>query len=188
VAGVRVLSIAKMRVDAVIVMRGFFALMAFPGLFAFLLLLPVVRDLPHLDLSPLRSPLVWPLVALTVAAAFVARHGIAQLTAGPLRILVVAGIGLIAACVAALAVAASRFNWAALEAKSAGVRFFVAALLLLMLAVTALTLWWFALVPVLAAKRLLATTVTPNDVPLPMVMTYPHSPQGTGHRHTVSRK
>jgi hypothetical protein len=188
VAGVRVLSIAKMRVDAVVVLRGFFALMAFPGLLAFLLLLPVVRDLPHLDLSPLRSPLVWPLVALTVTAAFVARHGIAQLTAVPLRILLVAGIGLITAALAALAVAAGRFNWAALEAKSAGVRFFVAALLLLLLAVTALTLWWFALVPVLAAKRLLATTVSPNDVPLPMVMTYPHSPQGTGHRHTVSRK
>ena len=41
--------------------------------------------------ASLRSPLVWSLVALTVAAAFVARNGIAQLTAVPRRILAVAG-------------------------------------------------------------------------------------------------
>lgn|SRR6478672_7420800 len=41
------------------------------------LVAPLVRELPRIDPAPLRSPLVWSLVALSGAGAYAARRGLA---------------------------------------------------------------------------------------------------------------
>ena len=75
-------SINKMRADAVRVTRALFGLTLLPGGFLIpLIILPMVRDLPHVDLAPLRSPLVWLLVALTIARVFMLRYSTTRLNA-----------------------------------------------------------------------------------------------------------
>ena len=57
-------SINRTRADAVLVTRGFFTLAFLPTIYLLLLILPMVRDLPRVDLAPLGSPLFWLLAVL----------------------------------------------------------------------------------------------------------------------------
>src|SRR5262245_4627806 len=93
-------SINRMRRDAVLVSRGFFTLGFLPLFYLLPLVLPIVRDLPRVDLAPLASPLLWLLVVLAVAGVLAGRYGTALMTAPWLRLLVVCSFLLIAIGVA----------------------------------------------------------------------------------------
>src|SRR5262245_40008617 len=103
-------SINRMRADAVLVTRGFFTLAFLPAFYLLPLLLPVVRGLPRVDLAPVASPLVWLLVALTVAGGVAARHGTARMTAPWLWVLVIGSLLLIAVGAAAFVITASNID------------------------------------------------------------------------------
>lgn len=160
-------SINKMRADAVLVMRGFFVFVLVPGSYLLLLFLPMVRDLPHVDLAPLRSPLVWLLVALTVAGGFVARSGTARMTAPYLWILVIGGS--LTVIGAAFVVTAGTIALTKLAQDSVGVLLSAALILIVML-----------LSPITAAVRLLATRLPSDGAPLPTVLASPRPQRNAG--------
>src|ERR1700730_2723170 len=119
--------INKIRADAVLLSRGFFFLLLLPAGYLFQRILPMVRDLPHVDLAPLRSPLMWLLVALTVAGVFVAHYGTARMTAPYLWILVIGDSLTVIGAAAAGTIALTKLAQA-----SVGVLLAVAAALILL--------------------------------------------------------
>ena len=160
-------SINKIRADAVRVTRGFFMLYWVPAFVLAMLILPLFRDL--LGAAPLRSPVIWLLVALTPAGLFVANFGIARMTppylwllVGSLTLLAIGGAALVVALGTIVAQESSAVAW-----------FFVAPLAI----VFAATIYWVLLSPMIAALRLLALRVPPDDTPLPKVFASP-LPQG----------
>jgi len=160
-------SINKIRADAVRVTRGFFMLYWVPAFVLAMLILPLFRDL--LGAAPLRSPVIWILVAITPAGLFVANFGIARMTppylwllVGSLTLLAIGGAALVVALGTIVAQESSAVAW-----------FFVAPLAI----VFAATIYWVLLSPMIAALRLLALRVPPDDTPLPKVFASP-LPQG----------
>src|SRR6476659_1329015 len=102
-AQAQTVSINKIRADAVLVTRGFIMLCWGPAFVLVMLILPLFREL--LGAAPLRSPVIWILVALTPAGLFVANFGIARMTApylwvliGSLTLLAIGGAALVVRC------------------------------------------------------------------------------------------
>jgi len=115
-AQAQTVSINKIRADAVLVTRGFFMLYWLPAFVLVMLILPLFREL--LGAAPLRSPVIWILVALTPAGLFVANFGIARMTApylwvliGSLTLLAIGGAALVVALGTIVAQEASAVAW-----------------------------------------------------------------------------
>ena len=105
------------------------------------------------------------MVALTPAGLFVANFGIARLTAPYLWVLI-ASLTVFAIGGAALVVALGTI---VAQESSAVAWFFVAPLAI----VFAAAIYWVLLSPMIAAPRLLAIRVPPDDTPLPKVLAWP---------------
>jgi hypothetical protein len=166
-AQAQIVSISKIRADAVRVMRGFFTLGWLPLFVLLPRIVSTMRDLPRIDLAPLRSPLVWLLVALTIGGALVARYGTPRMTAPYLWILVLCSVVLIP--IGAAFAVAGNVDLTELAQGSAWVLLGAAALLM-----PFVLLWyWLLLSPAIAALRLLATPVPPDGTPLPTVLASP---------------
>ena len=176
-------SINKIRADTVVAWRGLVILVYAPVFCLIPLIAPIVRGLPHVDLAPLRSPLVWLLVALIVAGSFAARRGLAGMTARGLWIVVIGsclsvGGGLV------FVVSTRIIDPTQLAQKSVGSLLSVAALLIVIL----IALYWMLLSPTMAALRLLATRVPPDGTPLPTVLASPLPQGGAGDRVAAFKK
>lgn len=87
-------SIKKISAHAVLVTRGFFAIGALAASSLLLLIPRMTRDLPHIDLAPLRSPPAW--LAIALSLAIFATRGTARIPALHLWMLVVWSFALIA--------------------------------------------------------------------------------------------
>src|SRR6185312_10927189 len=162
-AQAQTVSINKIRADAVLVTRGFFMLYWLPAFVLVMLILPLFREL--LGAAPLRSPVIWILVALTPAGLFVANFGIARMTVpylwvliGSLTLLAIGGAALVVALGTIVAQEASAVAW-----------FFFAPLAIMLAA----GIYWVLLSPTIAALRLQAIRVPPDDTPLPKVLASP---------------
>ena len=162
-AQAQTVSINKIRADAVLVTRGFFMLYWVPAFVLVMLILPLFRE--PLGAAPLRSPVIWILVALTPAGLFVANFGIARMTApylwvliGSLTLLAIGGAALVVALGTIVAQEASAVAW-----------FFFAPLAIMLAA----GIYWVLLSPTIAALRLQAIRVPPDDTPLPKVLASP---------------
>ena len=168
-AQVRVVSIDKMRADAVLVTRGLLALALLPTCGLLLLVLRVVPDLPDVNLTPLRLLLALFLVALTVAALFAGRYGSVRLTAPYLWFLIIASLSLIGiGCVAVGWIAVKL--WGRKEALESAEALLGIAVLLISIILLLVIVYWILLSPTKAALRLLATRVPPDGTPLPTVL------------------
>jgi hypothetical protein len=173
-------SINKMRSDAVLVLRGFFTLALLPAYCLLMLIVWIVRDLPQVDLTPLRLLLVGGLVALTIAGVFLGRHAPARLTAPYLWCLIIGSFSLIAIGGTALAV------WTGKRAhEPAGVSLGIAAVLLIPIVIL---FYWLLLSPTMAALRLLATRVPPDGTPLPTVLASPLPQRDAGDAVAPTKK
>ena len=165
---VQTVSIDKIRADTVVAWRGLVIVMYTPVFCLIPLIMPIVRDLPHVDLAPLRSPLVWLLAALIVAGFYAGRHGLAGMTASSLWMVVI-GSCLVVVGGLVFVVTAGIVDPTQLAQKSIGLLLSVAALLTVIL----IALYWMLLSPTMAALRLLATRVPPDGTPLPTVLASP---------------
>jgi hypothetical protein len=185
---VQTVSINKVRADALVVMRGYVgpAILSIYAL-GFVLIWPILRDLPHVDLAPLRSPVVWLLIVWTVAAGvFAARYGSpleGRMTTPSLWIVVI-GDTLTAIGVAAF-VAQFLILLAKLAHGDVPSLLVVAAPLTLL---SAIILYWMLLSPSLAAMRLLVTNLVPDGAPLPTVLASPVAQRHTGEAVTYPKK
>jgi len=162
-AQAQTVSINKIRADAVLVTRGFFMLYWVPAFVLVMLILPLFRE--PLGAAPLRSPVIWILVALTPAGLFVANFGIARMTApylwvliGSLTLLAIGGAALVVALGTIVAQEASAVAW-----------FFVVPWAIMFAA----GIYWVLISPTVAALRLQAIRVPPDDTPLPKVLASP---------------
>jgi hypothetical protein len=151
------------------------AVVSISGLALFLLLWWVVRDLPRFDAAKLMSPALWVCAgqyALSVLAMRVCRGPFCKRCLGGLFAL--QALLLLAALFVAGAVGI-RINFA--KFAQIGQEPDVAWVLVLLSAVTLLLLYWAALSPALAAIRLLAIRLPPDDVPLTTVMAILEQPR-----------
>jgi hypothetical protein len=160
-------SISKIRAYAVRVMRGFFTLGWLPLFILLPKIVSTMRDLPRVDLAPLRSPLVWLLVALTIVGALVFRYGTPRMTAPYLWILVLCSVVLVP--IGAAFAVAGNVDLTELAQRPVWVWLAAAALLIPFV----LLFYWLLLSPTIAALRLLATRVPPDDTSLPTVLASP---------------
>ena len=166
-AQAQTVSISKIRAYAVRVMRGFFTLGWLPLFILLPKIVSTMRDLPRVDLAPLRSPLVWLLVALTTVGALVFRYGTPRMTAPYLWILVLCSVVLVP--IGAAFAVAGNVDLTELAQRPVWVWLAAAALLIPFV----LLFYWLLLSPTIAALRLLATRVPPDDTPLPTVLASP---------------
>src|SRR5262245_17409494 len=167
-AHVQEISINSIRQEGLLVLRGFMAVVSISGLALFLLLWWVVRDLPRFDAAKLMSPALWACAGqyvLSVLAMRVCHGPFCKRCLGGLFAL--QALLLLAALFVAGAVGI-HINFA--KFAQIGQEPDVAWVLVLLSAVTLLLLYWAALSPALAAIRLLATRLPPDDVPLTTVM------------------
>jgi len=163
-----IVSIHDIRANVAVAMRGFFFLVLLPGGFVILLLMPVVRDLPDVDLSPLRSSELWLLVALTAGGLFTAVRGTERMTAPYLWTLVIADAGLILAGTTFLVRTATNVDFAEPVPSLVGD---IATLVI----PVALLATWVLVLPARASLRLLSTRIPPDGTPLPQVLAPPRS-------------
>ena len=157
-------SIDKIRADIVVAWRGLVILVYLPVVCLIPLVMPVVRDLPRVDLAPLRSPLAMLLVGLIVTGFFASRPSLAGLTAPGLWFVVI-GSCLVVGGGFVYAVSMGVSDPTQLAQKAA------------LLVVILIALYWTLLSPSMAALRLLATRVPPDGTRLPTVLASP-LPQG----------
>src|ERR1700742_1562331 len=162
----QIVSIKKIRADIVVAWRGLAVLVLIPSLCLGGLIVAISRDLPRGDLAPLRSPMLWLVVALIVAGQFAARRGYARL-AGPNLwiVIIVSGLVVVDGLVGVVCI----IDPTGLAHKSVGAVLIVAALV----TVIPVALYWLWLKPTVAALRLLATRVPPDGTPLPTVLASP---------------
>ena len=100
-AQAHVVSINKIRADAVRVTRGFFILAWLPAFILVMLLTPAWRGL--LPFAPVPAAVIWLLVVLTLAGVLLTNFGIARMTA-PYLWALVGGLAVTAIGVAVLVV------------------------------------------------------------------------------------
>jgi hypothetical protein len=171
-------SINTIRADATCVMRGNLGLCLLAGGLLFIKITPMLRILPRIDMAPLRSPLVWLLTVLTIAAAFAGRFGTARMTALYLWIFI-GCVGVIVIGSIALVVIWARVAQPEWPDESAVVDFardrvglllgIVALILILIVTMLALFYWLF-MSPARAAVRLLAARLPLDGTPLQTVL------------------
>ena len=156
--------IDRIRQDTAMVTRGFFVLAFYPVLGVLTLMLPIIRDLPHIDPEKIGNPMLWLAVALAVTFLIVSRKCGTRFTSACLwamigsLVLLLLGGG-----VWLLGLTPRDFSPETLrDFPVAGIA--LAALLAGLLA------WWQFIVPIWAAIRLLGTRIQPGDIALPDVM------------------
>jgi hypothetical protein len=167
-AHVQEISINKIRQEGLLVSRGLIAVLGISGLALFLLLWWVVRDLPRFDAAKLMSPALWVCAgqyALSSLAVWMCRGPFCKRCLGGLFALQALLLLAVLFVAGAVGIHINFANFAPIGLEPA-----VAWLLVLLSAVTLLYLYWAALSPALAAIRLLATRLPPDDVPLTTVM------------------
>jgi hypothetical protein len=183
-------SINKMRADAVLVTRGFLNVVILPAFYLAWLIQPMVRDLPRVDLWPLRSPLMWLLVALIIAGSFgfAASYGTPRITAPRLWILVIGGSLTAIGAAAWFVVAVKVMPFTRLEQAPAGVSLAFAAALTVIGLLYLLSLYWMLVSPTMAAMRLFGMRVPPDGTPLPTVLAYPRPQKNAGDAAAAFKK
>jgi hypothetical protein len=157
-AHVQEISINRIRQQAMLVVRGYVAVRCIPVIVLIYLLSSIVSDLPYFDAAKLVSPELWVWAGL-LALIFLAPLACQGLFSKCYLAGLVALQALLLLAAGALYGPNIHINFAQIGRTPA-----VAGLLVLVLAVM---LYWVALSPALAAIRLLATRLPPDDVPLP---------------------
>jgi hypothetical protein len=163
-AHVQEISINWIRQEAMVVARGYIILLGISGMPLFILLSSIVRDLPRFGAAKLLSPELWFWAGLYALSALAVPACVGPFCKRCLG-------GLLALQTLVLLFAGAMYgphipiNFARIGQEPA-----VAAVAGLLLLILAVMLYWIALSPALAAIRLLATRLPPDDVPLPTMM------------------
>jgi hypothetical protein len=172
-AHVQEISINRIRQEGLLVLRGLVAVLSISGLVLFFLLGWVVRDLPRFDAAKLMSPALWVCAgqyALSGLAALVCRGPFCKRCLGGLFALQALLLLALLLAAGAVGIRINFANFAQIDQEAA-------VALVLLSAVMLLYLYWGALSPALAAIRLLATRLPPDDVPLTTAMATSEQPR-----------
>jgi hypothetical protein len=159
--------IDRIRQNTAMVTRGFFVLLFYPGFGVLTLMLPIIRDLPHIDPQKIGNPVLWLAVALAVTFLIINRKWGTRFTSACLWAMI--------GSLVLLLLGGGVWLWGLTprDFSPETLRDFsvadMAALALLTL-LAGLLAWWLFIVPIWAAIRLLGTRIQPGDIALPDVM------------------